>query len=142
MAVDIKAGINYAPKPAKSYVDWTDKGVTPGHHMVAVDQAKFNLSWLAFPSIDKEGVSSLPKDYVDSLHQFMDKDTREALTKPPLVFMRYWWKMEAKYGVLPLSTYMARDYKTTMLIRANIAQARLVVVDGNVITPEFWKKAA
>ena len=136
--------VNYASKPCMSYLDWNKAAALPEmYRVVAVDQAKFNLSWLVFPQIDTHGIESLPREYVDSLRTHMDRETQAALKKPPLVFMRHWWALEkSQNGFIPVTTYMPKDYKVTMLLRANIAQARLVVVEGNVITPEFWKKAA
>ena len=139
METSKKEPLNWGLKPTKDHVpDWTNAPPT-AWRIVAMDQAKFNLSWLVFPAIDVEGVACLPEGYVRSLNQ-MDLTTRAALAELPLTFLQYWDSVDT--GNLLLAEHMPLGYRKTMGERAAEAQKRLTGVerDGNVIKVEFGRK--
>lgn len=139
METSEKEPLNWGLKPAKDHVpDWTNAPPT-AWRIVAMDQAKFNLSWLVFPAIDLEGVACLPEAYVQGLSQ-MDLTTRAALAELPLTFLKYWDSVDT--GDLHLAEHMPAGYRATMGRRAAEAQARLTGVehDGNVVRVEFGRK--
>lgn len=133
--------IEYTPKSCEDYIDWRkEKTVTP-FNMLAKDQAKANLTWLAFPQIDEEGFNCLPREYVDGLHELFDKETRRILGMLPLTFMAHWQRKNEGDCIMRLSTFLPEDSLTTMYAQARKAQTRLIEVKGNVAIVRFGKVA-
>ena len=134
--------MQYAPKPADSYLDWSKAKGEDGVTVLAADQAKHNLVWLAYPEIDLHGLEFLTKAQVDSINTHMTKDVRSHLLTLPLSFMRFWNKESTK-GLLCLAEEMPTDYLTRMNLQAHKAQARLVVREADgVIRATFFKGKA
>lgn len=133
--------MNYGLKEPLKYLDWEHVNIVKRLDVIAVDQAKFNLTWLAFPEVETHGLEFVPESYVDNLHEYMDRTTRFHLGAMPLSFMRYWQECDEQGGLM-LAQAMPEGYNATMLMQAHKAQARLVLREGNLITPTFWGKAA
>lgn len=132
-------GINYGIRPAHKYVDWFNVGVSCPHAVIAMDQAKFNLAYLAFPEIEKGGTAALPKDFVEEVHTLIDAETYRQLLRLPLTFMGHWQKLHHKMGDVPLAEILPDHYMGTMLARSHMIQARLVEKNGNVMKVAFWR---
>ncbi len=132
--------MNYALKERMQYLDWGKAKEGDPRNIIAADQEKLNLTWLAFPEIDEQGLEMVPEEFVTSIHEFMDKTTRAALATLPLSFMQYWRK-ESASGTMALTTGMPEDYLMRMTLQAHKAQARMVVREGNVIHAAIWKAA-
>lgn len=132
--------MNYGLKPANEYLDWAAAAPDSPLNVLAVDQAKFNLSWLAFPEIEIGGLERIPRAFVESIHEYMDKQTRAQLMTLPLSFMGY-WREEDRKGGMALAEQMPKDYLMRMTLQAHKAQARLVMREGNVFRPQAWKAA-
>jgi hypothetical protein len=131
---DIKSGIAYSPMQAY------DKSLLEVSNF-CFDKAKWNLAWLAEPRIDDEGVAALLGNPIAaSIDEFMDKETREHLRKPPLDFMRYWNTL-LKQGDPALAKGWPQHFSAVMEIRAQDAQERLfgLVLEGNVIFAKFGR---
>lgn len=128
--------MNYAPKETKEYLDWAFVQSAKALDIIAVDQAKFNLTWLIFPEIDTHGLEVVPDAYVTALHSFMDKETRAALGSAPLDFVGYWAEIDNGEISLALTAGMPEDYMARMVIQAHKAQARMVM-NGVLPSPSF-----
>lgn len=122
-------------------MDWVTVQDGDQRALIAVDGAKLNLSWLAFPEVDSEGIDALPDLYVESIHAHMTKDVRAALATLPLNFIRYWSNLHNK-GIPMLTEHMPEDYMARMILQAHKAQARMVVHEGNIVRVEFGRKVA
>lgn len=134
--------MNYAPRDPQAYLNWLSVKPEDRLDIIAVDQEKFNLTWLAFPEIDQHGLEVIPQEYVASLHTYMDKQTRKMLGTLPLMFMSYWNRILDHEDQLGLTIGMPDDFFARMTTQAHKAQARLVVRESNLITPTFWRKTA
>ena len=128
--------MNYGIRPTMQYLDWANAVKDSPLNVIAADQAKFNVTWLLYPEIDLHGLEVVPMPYVEHLHKHMDKQTRAHLMTMPLNFTRYWSQVGA---TSELAEKFPSDYWARMTIQAHKAQARMLVRDGNVIAPEFWR---
>jgi hypothetical protein len=132
--VDLRDGLAYAPMQAydKSLVDVSN---------FCFDLAKWNLAWLAEPRMDDEGVKALVKNPIAAaIDEFMDKDTRAHLSKPPLTFMKYWLDLH-KQGQPIISAGWPETTLATMEMRAQDAHERLfgLTTEGNVVFAKFGR---
>lgn len=131
---DLRDGLAYSPMQAydKSLLDVSN---------FCFDVAKWNLAWLAEPRMDEEGASALLKNPIAAaIDEFMDKETRVQLSKPPLVFMKYWLSLH-KQGVPALTAGWPEDRLAVMEVRAQDAHERLfgITTEGNVVFAKFGK---
>ena len=138
--INVADGLNYATKDGKDHVDWSD---LPSREIqiIAMDKAKFNLTWLVYPEIDDHGLRVLTQDYAESM-QYMDTVTRRHLVGEPAVFMQYWQRIDL--GELALAQFMPDDRLERMTRRATEAQDRLFgrITVGNVVFINRWRKAS
>jgi hypothetical protein len=135
----VATGMNYGIKPCVDYLNWATAEKASPRNVIAMDQAKFNLTWLTYPEIDQQGLEAVPMDYVTNLHAHFDKQTRAAALTMPLNFMLYWNKVNSD-GAIALTIEMPDDYMTRMSAQAHKAQARLLEREGNVVRPTNWKE--
>lgn len=136
-------GVNYLARPIATYCDWLKKNGPKQLSIFGVDQPKANLARLLFPEIEEAGFACLPESFVDGVHADMDRCTRNFLAGPPLRFLRYWQTLSDDPFQCPkLALVFPEGYWPVMRREAQRIHERLVTVDGNVVTPAFWRKAA
>ena len=129
--------MHYGKKPRDEYLKFYEPH-SKNHGVVAVDPEKFNFIWLNYPEIERDGLLAVPQAAIDSVCTCMDVDTRAALKKRPLDFMKYWSAIDTGYEILGLTEHMPAHHLETMWARAEEAQARLAPIRrGNVIEVRF-----
>lgn len=130
--------MNYGRRPTTEYLKWDGVDPLSDLAILAVDQAKFNIAYLAFPEIEElKSVMGASPQYIGGIRNLMDKQTREYALKLPLQFMRYWADLHRAMGVVPIATVLPEDYMARMWAQAHRVQARLVEKVGNVISVPF-----
>lgn len=103
------------------------------------DQQKLNLFWLIDPCLDTLGLVSLRfNPAVVDIHRHLDLQTRAALKKTPVEFMRYWRRIDD--GDLMLTEHFPIGYIGIMQARAN-AWRRPANKFGNVVQVDFPQKS-
>ena len=129
-------GINYLPKPPKSYVDWAHMGELKPWAPLACDNAKANLVWLVHPAVE-EGFHTVPETLLEGLTQHFDSETRKALCQMPKKFLEYWENLPPQEYVLHY--FLPDGYEKVMQEQVQKAQDRLLGRSevGNVVSINF-----
>lgn len=139
MAVKLN-GFNYGKKDPSGYL----KGGEPDTvKYIGYDQAKFNFSYLIFmDEIEKHGLSIFDADYGSALDKFVHTDMRRALYMLPLMFMKK-WSVSVDFDLVSeyiLSGVFPENIHSRMNLNAHKIQSNLVVVGGNVIAIDYFRK--
>jgi len=130
--------MNYGLKPCTEYVAWNEVDPKSDVAILGVDQAKFNVAYLAFPEIEQaKSVMGASPAFISGIRKLMDKETREAALKLPLQFMKYWAALHDSLSVVPIATVLPADYMGRMWSQAHRVQSRLVEKKGNVLNVPF-----
>lgn len=121
-------GINWGTRPAIEYAK------SPGlMRMTCLDQARFNIAYLAFPEIEAlKSVAGASPQFIAGIHKFMTPSIREHALRLPLPFMRFFSDKHQR-----MSLILPENYLGIMWTQAHRVQARLVEPDGNVVRVLF-----
>jgi hypothetical protein len=129
--MNVDEGILYADRPA------FDSQMSELESIFCVDRQKWNFLWLTAPGVEN-GFSWVPKEYMEDVNHFMDRQTREMLRRAPWEFYMYFSELLAR-GVPKIVRNGHPDLPAFMEMRVMDAHETLYGLKhaGNVVFANF-----